>query len=159
MAETPITEERRSGNAMPGKVFQLRQKLGQKAKQEPEFRFYALYDRICRTKATCARLRRDSSGEPDAGNPHVRFDEGRGTFESPPTLPAPKEPAAKRLITEEVWEVHFGPNIASKPAQFFPCLTGPQALLVARKRVVDSRDLPSRAREQAVKRASSPPKG
>ena len=28
------------------------------------------------------------SGEPDAGNPHVRFDEGRGTFGSPPTLPA-----------------------------------------------------------------------
>jgi hypothetical protein len=24
-----------------------------------------------------------SSGEPDAGNPHVRFDEGRGDVESP----------------------------------------------------------------------------
>jgi hypothetical protein len=79
----PTTETRAAaGTAMPETVQEprlpesvspLRQKLGQKAKQEPQFRFTSIQPDLC---GTCACLRRELSGEPDAGNLHLRFDEG-----------------------------------------------------------------------------------
>ena len=64
--QSPVPPERKSGVALPPKVSELRRTLGQKAKQEPKFRFYALYDRIYRPDVLTAAwwLVLDKDGAP-----------------------------------------------------------------------------------------------
>lgn len=63
---------------LPDKLATLRQKLYQKAKQEPKFRFYALYDRVYRWDVLESAYRIARANKGKAGVDGVRFEDVEG---------------------------------------------------------------------------------
>ena len=71
----PSCRNKRPDDYLPKKISSLRCKLGCKAKQEPNFRFYALYDRIYRRDVleTAYKLAKKNKGTP--GIDEISFDD------------------------------------------------------------------------------------
>lgn len=100
MVKQPTTEKKKDNTrppldyndpdiTLPQKVSELRMKLGTKAKQEPNFRFYALYDRIYRMDVLESAYAKTEANKGCAGTDGVTFEDIRST-----------EDGVKRLLEE-----------------------------------------------------------
>ena len=95
--------------AIPEKLSSLRAKLGQKAKQEPTFRFYALYDRIYRQDTLETAWRLVAANKGAAGVDGVSIEQIQDTSGGPARLVAElgEELRSKRYQAQAVLRVYI----------------------------------------------------
>lgn len=111
----PTTEEETTPvdplgrRSLPLKVSNLRRGLGQKAKQEPKFRFYALYDRIYRPDVLQAAYQQIRKLGSAAGVDGVRFEDIEETLSGVSTFMTElhEDLKAKRYRPSAVKRVHI----------------------------------------------------
>jgi RNA-directed DNA polymerase len=95
--------------AIPEKLSSLRAKLGQKAKQEPTFRFYALYDRIYRQDTLETAWRLVAANKGASGVDGVSIEQIQATSDGPARLVAElhEELRSKRYQAQAVLRVYI----------------------------------------------------